>query len=182
MPKKNAFGKGKYTQRITSSENTSFTTAASKTVNKLTQALPLQTSYRPTKATILMSLVGWTLDLETGPIIYGIAANQYSATEIEQAIEENGPLAPTDDSAIENQSRRIWILGQVGPGVETTTNEGLVSNTITRTHTWKPEWTFTAGSDPGGWTFWYYNNSGSTMNAETKVLSFHSTIYGVWVL
>ncbi len=173
-----SFSKAANTVKIHTEQNTSIAGLASKTVTKFTQALAMETSFRMLRAEIQMSLVGWSQSEETGPLMIGMAPNQYTNIEIEEWIEENGPSSPRDDTPMERSRRRIWILGMFVPerGIDGQQSILKMSKVL------KPQWTFTVGSSPGGWNYWFYNWSGSAMNAETKVLQIMADYYGIWVI
>ncbi len=172
------FSKAKNTVKIHTEQNTNFTSLSPKVVTKLTQALPMQQSFRMLRAELIIALVGWSNSEETGPIMVGMAPNHYSATEIEEWLEENGPAEPNDDTPMERSKRRIWHITQFFPKRSAAAEQMQQ----VKTKVLKPQWTFTVGSETGGWNFWYYNWSGSSMNAEVKVLSIMADYYGVWVI
>jgi len=109
-----------------------------------------------------------TLPTEEGSgLLFGLAAGVLSLAEIEEALENNGPLNPVGQ--VNFAMRPVWILGALEQPKTATATEGRVLNENAGAMIEvKPRWTF---QETLGWNFFVYNQ-GQTMtgNAVIRIL------------
>ncbi len=106
-----------------------------------------------------------------GPIMWGIAQADLSDAEIEEFLELEGPLAPSQvtESEIASRGRRIRVLGTVGIGH---------SSCVINMHNHKMSGLrFSEASETtNGWKWWVYNlgaalTTGSTLELFAKLFT-----------
>lgn len=102
------------------------------------------------------------------PMLIGLADNELTAAEIEEAIEAS-PVDRNDHLAMERSHRPVWLLGLLR-------REGA-STTLYLEGSWDKRWTF---SDTEGWTFFGYNMGANAYDANV-VVDVVAKYYGVWV-
>jgi len=109
--------------------------------------------------------------LEGAGLLLGLASGSLSLAEIEEALENNGPLSPAAGTAKEESMRPVWLVGALESPMEVTGTErrfidaesGAVSIVA------KPRWTF---QETQSWN-WFVYNQGQTMtgNAVVRILN-----------
>lgn len=107
---------------------------------------------------------------DEGPLYLGLACNELSSAEIKECI-ESAPLLRSDRVEIEEAERPVWpfeILHTIG-----NRESGRTVVHLER----KINWTF---SNPDGWTYWVYNDSGIALTTGSGLVVF-AKIWGVWV-
>ncbi len=178
MAEKNFMGK-----IITEVQTVSLATLADQTALKLTQ-LTLSEDFRILKSEIAAGIINIDDDDSIQGMLLGIANNELTVAEIAAAITAGGPLDRNDRQNAEEASRWVKILSaaefvQVGNANATrTTQDAIFRNAeggpiIVS----KDRWTY---SDPEGWCFFLFNNTGSAMvtGAQARLTAKH---FGVWV-
>jgi len=106
-----------------------------------------------------------------------IADGDLSATDIDQAIEANGPLAPGDSTLVEQVMRFTKLFGISDPyEASATTTRVFLGQNNSQMMTENPRWTF---KETFSWD-WHVFNNGQTLTtgATIKILAKH---YGVWL-
>jgi len=139
-------------------------------------AIAVTEDFRILKTEVYAHIEGLTAGEGIG-LILGIADAELSDTEIEEALEINGPLDRNDRLSYEKVTRPVWPIA----ALEIVDAGGLAQRFIGLNGgpmiEWKKRWTF---SSPEGFEFWLYNDGVGTITtgATLKVLATH---YGVWV-
>ena len=105
------------------------------------------------------SLAGWTLFVNSGPILVGVAHSNYSDPEIESFIEASGSWDQGGLVEREVRSRRIRFIGtfptpEGGVGAASVLNDGKPITT-------KLNWNLSEGDTL---RFWVYNTGSATIN------------------
>ncbi len=101
-------------------------------------------------------------------LMIGICDGDYSALEVEQAIESQ-PAQDADEAEVNQQMRWIKILGQLH---KDTQGPMLQAPTVLKVnHTFEPE---------KGLSIWAYNHGGA-MSAASQVVLVFAKYYYVWV-
>ncbi len=139
--------------------------------------------FRITKSEVICNVLGIDDSQDPSGLVLGLANNELSVAEIVECIRANGPLDRNDRVNHEEAFRWVKLLStgvteSLGPGSGLTTvaakfpNEhgGPIIEVVA-------PWTY---SDPEGWCFFIYNNTGFAMTdgAQGRLLATH---YGVWV-
>ncbi len=92
-------------------------------------------------------------DADDGPLLFGIADQQLSDAEVEEAIETEGPFFATQRVQNERASRPVRVLGLIEalqPSVAAAIGRLFLKNASV-----KLSWT--EGDSGGGWKYWVYN-------------------------
>ncbi len=169
---------------ITEVQTVALSTLADQAALSLSQ-LTLSEDFRILKSEIAAGIINLDDEENAQGLLFGMANGELSDTEIAQAIVAGGPLDRNDRLAAERASRYVKILSSfkwssVGhPNTTRTSADGIFegeggSPIIVN----KPRWTF---SDPEGWVFFIFNNTGSalTTGATVRMTAKH---FGVWVI
>ncbi len=167
---------------ITEVQTVALLTLADQAAIKFTQ-LTLEEDFRILKSEICAFIQSLDdADNLTG-LLFGIANNELTVSEIAEAIATQGPVNRNDRGAHEQTNRWVKILsmgrcqvqGQNGSRtVETYYFPGDNDSSII---TSKDRWTY---SDPEGWCFFIFNNTGSPLitGGAVRLTAKH---FGVWV-
>ncbi len=145
--------------------------------------LTISEDFRILKSEIVAGIIGMSDDEQTTGLVFGICNGELSDAEIAECLTAGGPLDRNDALRKERSNRWVKMLsaGQsdpLGPGSGTGLKEVIFKNetggSIIES---KNRWTY---SDPEGWLFFIFNNSGSALGtgATGRLLATH---YGVWV-
>jgi len=168
------FGKDGKGVIITDSDDITALTLGGNAVLKQDNPLVFADRFRLIKMELRVMAKGFLAD--DGPLLFGLASNDLSVTDIAQAISANGPLARADRDLDERATRPVWTLGyfEILSDKQTklvgcSPQPGYVEKAI--------RWTF--GVDPRGYVFWIQNRSGSTLQTGGKI-TIESKIFGVW--
>lgn len=137
--------------------------------------LPITKDFRMLKTEVFSTLDGLTAGEGEG-LILGLARGDLSTTEIQEAIQTNGPLGPNETEDEEEAKRPVWILGggDVSPGSET---KRMIANEFGGAKmTGKPRWTF---QESDSWN-WFVYNLGITLTTGANVRIFAKN-YGLFL-
>ncbi len=93
-----------------------------------------------------------------GPIAFGVNHPDYTAAEVEEAIEAFGAVTLADQVANERANRKVRLIGVLTDGIPTY-NDGKVTKT-------RLNWMIATGEQP---EFWAYNLSDSALTTGTNV-------------
>ncbi len=116
-------------------------------------------------------------------LLMGICNGELSVAEIAAALGINGPVNRNDRDKHEKAGRWVKVLSALVLQNPTSTSTRTVVDGIFLNETGGPiivskdRWTY---SDPEGWSYFIFNNSGTALQAGAKVRS-QETHYGVWV-
>ena len=129
--------------------------------------------FRMLKQELWSSIVGLTAGDGDGLLI-GLADGDLSLSEIDAAIENNGPLGPNDSVSAAISMRAVWLLGHGDP--DGSTELTFINETGGAKMTSTPRWTF---AKTKSWNLFVYNlgatiTTGATVNIRAKD-------FGVWV-
>ncbi len=133
--------------------------------------------FRMLKSEIVAKWQGGTAGDAKG-LILGVADGALSQTEVEAAIEADGPLSPgaaAMDTA-EVAMRPVWFIG-VADDTQGKTDLTFRNDQGGGLLEFKPRWTFRATSS---WVFFVYNSSGLLMTTGSDV-DITAKHFGVWV-
>ncbi len=132
--------------------------------------------FRILKTEVFAHIRGLT-PTEGNPLLFGIADGALSNVEVNEAINSNGPLQPGTGGTVQEEiaDRPVWLLSG-GDSDITQTELNFKSEMGGTLITWKPRWTFRAGTS---WN-WFIFNLGSTMTTGALV-EFTAKHFGVWV-
>ncbi len=145
--------------------------------------LTLSEDFRILKSEIVAGVVNVDDEDDVVGLQLGIANGELSAAEIAQCLVSQGPVDRNDRAAREESERWVKILSAAeGVGFDEST-AATVRTAIFKGEmggpviTSKDRWTY---SDPEGWQFFIFNNTGSAMitGATARLTATH---YGVWV-
>ncbi len=130
--------------------------------------------FRMIKNEVYCTVDGLTTGEGTG-LLFGLADGAFDVTEVEAALENNGPLGPNESDDAEVSERFVMLTGALDRETGTTAifeNEQgghKMSNTI--------RWTFARTKS---WNYFIYNEGPTiTTGATARILG---KSYGVWVL
>ncbi len=101
-------------------------------------------------------------DADDPPVYFGIADKQLTDTEIEEALEVNGPTFKDQVPQVEHARRRVRMIGALIPLVAS--NALDVPAFAAKVET-RMAWT----EDTAGWKWWVYNRSGRAFTAGSTV-------------
>ncbi len=167
---------------ITEVQTVALATLADQSALALSQ-LTLSEDFRILKSEIAAGIINLDDDENVQGLLFGMANGELSDAEIAQAIVAGGPLDRNDRLAAERASRYVKILSQAEMHFQGHNSGRTTVDAIFRGEGGapiivnKPRWTF---SDPEGWVFFVFNNSGSAMatGATVRMTAKH---FGVWV-
>ncbi len=172
-------------QKIVELETVALGALANQAAIKLTQ-LTFTEDFRTLKQEIYALIKSIDDEDDITGLMFGIADNELSVTEIAEALAIQGPVDPSDNLKKERAARWVRILSgalvinPVGPNSTQATVEG---NFVNKEHGGpciinKDPWTYSDAAS--GWCFFIWNNTGSVMitGAQARV---HATTFGVWV-
>ncbi len=145
----------------------------------LANGLQLDENFRILKSEITCVVTGLTTTEGNGLILY-LTNGDLSVTEVEECIEANGPLRPSDAVASERAERWVRRIGATR-GTEVATEHVMANATGGPLLDIKPRWTFSRArtATEGGWNWVVYNDGIIlTTGAVAHILATH---YGVWV-
>ncbi len=167
---------------ITEIQTIALSTLADQAAIKFTQ-LVLTEDFRILKSEIFAFWAEANDDDNMTGLMFGIANNELTVSEIAEAITAQGPLDRNDRGKHEHTGRWVKVLSQgitlpQGPNNAQTGIQGIFPGEggapmITS----KDRWTY---SDPEGWCFFIFNNTGSAMLTGTKC-RLSAKHFGVWV-
>lgn len=165
------FGKDGKGQILRENGAIALSTLGDATVIKSGSSLALTEDFRIVKSEIFVSRINAGAAGE-GPLLFGIASDELTVTEIKEALEADGPLDPEDRLKEERATRPVWVLCQFGGnnGVDEVPNNGMAVEKTMR-------WTFSSQS---GWVFFAYNRSGASLTGSSQVV-YDAKHFGVWV-
>ncbi len=107
-------------------------------------------------------------------LLFGLADGDLSATEVDEAIETQGPLGPNDRIAEAITERPVWFAGAFD---RETGTEGIFENENGgHMLVLKPRWTFARTKS---WNFFVYNLGNNLTTGST--VRMRSKSFGVWV-
>ncbi len=123
--------------------------------------------FRMLKAEIYATITGLTSGELTG-FIFGLADGQYSLAQVEEAIEESGPLGPNDEISADKADRPVWFTGAIDR--ETGTEAIFENENGGHMMIIKPRWIFARTKS---WNYFVYDlgaaiTTGSTVNIRAK--------------
>lgn len=139
---------------------------ASNAVVKQSNALAIEDDFRIIKLEVLPNVELMTAG--EGQVVFGIADDELTVTEIAEALVVDGPVDRNDRVKDEQASRPVWALCQMNNPNEMPNNGMPIEKTL--------RWTF---SNPEGWAFFAFN-VGATLTTG-GVIRFQAKFYGVWV-
>ncbi len=109
-----------------------------------------------------------------GPVLVGIANNEFSVAEISESLGANGPTDRNERLEQEHAERAVWPYFMMNFDSVTGTKS---DNVIRMPQTGSPRWTF---SDPEGWCWFGFNMGSGALNTGASI-RFECKFYGVWV-
>ncbi len=164
-------------------QTVSLATLADQTALKFT-SLTLTEDFRILKSEIVAGVIGIDDEDVFQGLLFGIANGELTVAEIAAAITAGGPLDRNDRQNAEEASRWVKVLSAARPN---TANNAASAHSVIPLMFPNPEggpmivskdrWTY---SDPEGWSFFVFNNTGSPMvtGAQARLTAKH---FGVWV-
>ncbi len=167
---------------ITEVQTIALSTLADQAAIKYTQ-LTLEEDFRILKSEIFAGFNEADEDDNLSGLLFGIANNNLTVAQIAEAITAQGPLGRDSVTPKEHANRWVKVLSQAitlpqGASNAQTGIQGIWpgeggSPMITS----KDRWTY---SDPDGWCFFVFNNTGSALatGAKARLTAKH---FGVWV-
>ncbi len=171
------FGKDGKGVIITDSDVITLSTLGNNTVIKQTAPLAFTDRFRLIKCTARVTLKGITAN--EGPLLFGLASNALSVTQIAAAISANGPTSRQQKTDQNEAELPVWVLGSFASLSATIVEllkatssgtDGYVSETI--------RWTFGVDASPG-YSFWVQNRSGGALQTG-GVVTVETKMFGVW--
>ncbi len=168
------FGKDGKGVIIRESRSQAIGTLASQTALLIGTKLVTLERFRMLKVEMLASIIGATAS-ELRGMWLGIADGDLSVTEIEEAIEANGPLGPNDTVIAATAERWVMMLGMVE---ETGATVRAFDKADSGGHllTLNPRWTF---SRTKSWNYFLYNMGEAPTTGSSVLIRAKS--FGVWV-
>ncbi len=169
------FGKKGTGVIIREEQNVALATLAARTALKIGPALVTLEDFLMLKSEIFCELTGLTTT--EAHLIFGIAENDLSVTEIKECLDVNGPLDRGARVETEQAERFVKVLGAL------VTDIGGTDGRIIGEHggpmiVAKPRWTFANGTGKG-WVFFLFNLDSSALQTG-GVARMQATHYGKW--
>ncbi len=112
-----------------------------------------------------------------GPLLFGVAAGQVSAGEVEECIEAR-PKTSGDVPASEEVMRPVWPLETFQFYVDAGSGYAAGGDDLSKKGSFSPKWTFL---DSQEWNFWVYNYSSNTLVTGGQI-NVIAKCFGVWVV
>ncbi len=167
-------GKGQILTEVIA--DSALTTLAAKDAVAITSPIVLVDDFRILKSEVVAMVNGLTAGQGRG-LVLGIASGDFSAAEIEEALEVNGPTNRGQQIENERAMRNVRILGVADPNDPASTQVVFRDiNTNAPMMISKHRWTY---SNPSGWDWFVYNLGGSlTTGATVQLIAKH---FGVWL-
>ncbi len=137
--------------------------------------LAIEEDFRLLKAEVYATINGSTAG-ELESLYFGLCDGELTAAEIAEAITAE-PKDRNDNAANERAMRPVWVIGALDPASSPQVAESFRGRDGGPLMEWKKRWTF---SDPEGWDFFVFNNSGTslTTGADCRVVASN---FGLWV-
>lgn len=133
--------------------------------------------FRMLKAEVVASISGLTAGEGEG-LAFGLADGDLSVTEVEEALDLNGPLARDDIVITEQAQRPVFLLGSYNPSSSgSTAGEFADKMSGAPFIIGKPRWTF--HNNGKGWN-WFVYNTGQALTTGSTV-KIHAKNFGVWL-
>ncbi len=168
------FGKDNKGVILRESRSQALGTLASDTALFIGTKLSMLERFRMLKTEIMASITGLT-STEGTALLFGLCDGDLSISELEQAIEGNGPLGPNDIIPMNIAERPTWWLGAID---RETGQEAIFENEMGgHLLVLKPRWTFARTKS---WNFFVYNFGVVLTTGAT--IQFRGKHFGVWVL
>ncbi len=168
------FGKDGKGVILRESRSQALGTLAANTALFIGTKLAMLERFRMLKAEMMATVVGLTGGEGTG-LYMGLCDGDLSITELEQAIEGNGPLGPNDIVPMNIAERPTWWLGATDHEIATEAvfhnQQGGPNMEV------MPRWTFARTKS---WN-WFVYNFGTVLTAGSTV-TIRVKDFGVWVL
>ncbi len=138
--------------------------------------LAIAEDFRMLKAEVAAGIDGLAPGEGTGLYLY-LVDTDLGLTEVDETIENNGPLSIQDSILEAIAERKVQLVGVFEGGVGDTA--GMFRDVMTGAPvlTIKPRWTFGNGKS---WNYLVFNRSGSTLTTGATV-KINSTTFGVWI-
>ncbi len=131
----------------------------------------LGNNFRILKTTVMVSKIDQTSD--EGSLLLYMVDGELSLTEIEQSIENSGPVDRNDADQRERSERWVTPVAMLNASTDITVAGGPAYSLPIE---FSPRWTF---SNPEAWD-WFVYNAGAAMTTGT-IITLLVTHYGVWV-
>ncbi len=128
-------------------------------------------AFRMLKSEIIAQITGLTAGEEPDGLMLGIAAGDLSVTQIEAAIEMNGPVDRGDTINEELAMRPVWLIGRFN------SNDPVTAQFVSLDAVWKKRWTW---GETSGWNLFVYNLTAGALTTGSTV-RIKASHFGVWV-
>ncbi len=137
--------------------------------------------FRMLKAEIAAVVVALQASEGIGLQLY-LVQQDLSLAEAEACIETEGPVGPSDRTAMETAERFVRYIGAIDPatGISATEKQMVDGYTGAPLMVAKPRWTFPNVSTEVSWN-WMIFNLGATLTTGAT-LQLKATHYGVWLI
>ncbi len=128
------------------------------------------TSFRMLKSEVTAQITGMTANEQQEGYMLGIASGDLSLSEVEAALELNGPVKRADRVNAELAERPVWYVGRF-------IKNGTADLIATLNAVWNKQWTF---GETAGWN-WFVHNLSATAPTTGQTVRLKVLNFGVWV-
>ncbi len=111
-------------------------------------------------------------------LLFGLANNDLTVTEIKEALEVNGPTDRNARIEIEQSGRAVFLMGAVDLNTQSTTDLRFRDKIAAGfAMILKPRWRF---AHPEGWT-WFVYNAGKEALTTGAIVRLNAKSWGLWL-
>ncbi len=141
----------------------------------------LKEGFKPTKLEAFIYVLGWTAELNDGPLHVYLGEKQSSVTNLKTCIEQDGPNSRQDDDKILEATRMFMPIGTIYSNAGNPAPINGFRGEIGCV-TAEPKWSWHVDADATGGLRWFVmNGNGSDMNSESKTIVILVKYYGTWL-